>query len=355
MGSINKAMQDLFASVVLLNDTSVECHHGCTAVVEGIFRAAEKAKLKIVYTHPGDSDLFGNGQLMDAIRSADGVLINGEGTLHDAQPRAIDLMRYAQYIKVTFGKPIVLLNATYQDNGDEFAKLMQYLDLVYVRESYSQNELQKYGISSKAVPDMSFYVVFDICSKSISESSGVTDSVDPAQSEELLKLSLERGYTYLPILAYPKIEKGNLRSVATWAKFRLMEKMHWLLIGLTRAQKHKIEKRAYYSKDYGDYIRNIAYLKFLVTARYHTLCFALKTLTPFVAIEARSFRMRGLLDDIGIGRTRIIKSHAESLTYNNFSIDEQLKIREFVDLAPAKIDQMFLDIRNYLQGYTGKD
>ena len=102
----------------------------------------------------------------------------------------------------------------------------------------------------------------------------------------------------------------------------------------------------YYSLSYEDYINKIADLDFLIVARYHTLCFSLKTLTPFFSLELNSFKMKGLLQDVGISKSRIVTlRNLDELSLKEFNQNEKAKISSYVNDAPSRIELMFKEIK----------
>ena len=106
----------------------------------------------------------------------------------------------------------------------------------------------------------------------------------------------------------------------------------------------------YYINDYKNYIQKIANLNFLIVGRYHSLCFALKTLTPFVALKSNSHKIEGMLEDIGMGQNRIIEENdIVKIKMKSFSDSEQTKILDYINTAPIKIENMFKEIKKLLE------
>ncbi len=54
------------------------------------------------------------------------------------------------------------------------------------------------------------------------------------------------------------------------------------------------------------YHKSIAQSQGIVTGRYHAICFAINSMTPFIAISSNSHKIEGLMEDIGLNN-RIIK------------------------------------------------
>lgn len=335
--------------VIIFNDTSSEPHHGCGLVMENIIKLLSKNKMQVICTNPTGLNWKENQAIMESIPKCDLILVNGEGTLHHAQSVAKDLISIAKYVKLNFKIPVVLINSTYQDNGDEIAEQTRYFDLIYVRETRSKDELSYYGINSEVVPDMTFYSKFDLTKKTPKNLTGVTDSVYREQSEYLFKLALRGGLEYLPILTFPKI-KRNIRGMLSFLRFLIFRKCIPILCWSGYSFSHRITKMFFYTVSYEKYIKKIADQNFMVIARYHTLCFALKTLTPFLCIELNSFRMKGLLEDIGIDLRRVTNSNKfANIISKKFSLEEEKKILSYVDNAPDRIESMFSEISGLIK------
>ena len=342
-------------SIVVLNDTSYESHHGCILVMRNLKKLAHKNNLKILATNPTGKDWKKNQLILKQIPKCNLVLVNGEGTLHDAQPVARDLITIAKYVKDNYKIPVVLINSTYQNNGSLMAKYARYFDLIYVRETLSKKDLDKYNIKSKVVPDLSFYTKFKQLKKNKNTQIGVTDSTYNDEWVWLLKFAIKNNYRYLPILTFPKIKIEKIRTLVSFLRFKLFKHIVPLLKLSGINFPHRIQKMFFYIDSYEKYINEISNLNFLIVARYHTLCFALKTQTSFLALEKESFRMRGLLDDIGIRRRRIIRSlylnkiTLEKFNFNKFTKNEKERIRVYTESAPQRIDIMFREILNLIE------
>jgi polysaccharide pyruvyl transferase WcaK-like protein len=335
---------------VILNDTSYESHHGCETVVKNIKELLLKNGIETIDTNPVGKNWLENKNFLQNMSKVDIVIVNGEGTLHHAQPRAKELITIGKYIKENINIPVVLINATYQANGDDLAEYMKYFDLVFVRETLSKTELEKYDIKSIVVPDMTFYSRFDLSQKNSSTYIGVTDSVYIELSQTLYTLSLEEKYKYLPALTNPKFKIDSVRNFLRLMKFNLFKSMKFILFKFGFSLSHQAIRMFYYINDYKNYIQKIANLNFLIVGRYHSLCFALKTLTPFVALKSNSHKIEGMLEDIGMGQNRIIEENdIVKIKMKSFSDSEQTKILDYINTAPIKIENMFKEIKKLLE------
>ena len=335
---------------VLLNDTSYELHHGCEKVVKNIKNLLILNNIKVIDTNPTGHDWKNNHQLLRNISESDIILVNGEGTLHHSQLRAKELITFVKYIKDYTDIPIVLINSTYQKNNDEMAACVKLFDLIYVRETLSKDDLSKYNIKSKVVPDMTFYSQFNLSKKSPTEDIGASDSVYVEISKKIFELCKEKEYKFLPALtASKKIRLNGFKNIIKFVKYNIYKNIKYILHQLRFRLFHEVDAKPYYMDNYQNYIQEISSLKFLIAGRYHSLCFSLKTLTPFVAIKSNSHKIEGMLEDVGIGIDRVIsEDDLNQFRVNNFNKVETDKILKYINEAPLKIEAMFKEIRGVL-------
>jgi polysaccharide pyruvyl transferase WcaK-like protein len=330
---------------LIVNDTSYENHHGCEIVIKNIHKLLEKNNIKVIATNPTGVDWSKNRKFIRSIYKADIVIINGEGTLHHAQPRAKKLITIGKYIKEKHAIPVVLINATYQDNNATFIKYLKYFDLIYVRDRISKFELLEIGIPSNVVPDLTYYNVYDPGEKSHSNMIGLTDSVDIKLSEKLYNFSTQSAlYSYMPLLTNEKT-RANFQSIINYCKFYTKKSIKYLLFRAGYALNHSSVREIFYISGHKVYIKEISNLKLVITGRFHVLCFALQTLTPFIVINSIYHKYEGMLDDIGIGSNRIVDNiDSDFASYCKFEKYELEMIARYLDEAPKKIEKMFQDI-----------
>jgi hypothetical protein len=192
---------------------------------------------------------------------------------------------------------------------------------------------------------MSFYSRFNLLNKRNGHKIGITDSVYLDFSEKMYNFSLENKYYFLPILTDIKFISYAPISALRIAKYFAIKIIKLLLNELNCTFKYKSKRVFFYSKSYNQYTQNIAKLSFLIVGRYHSLCFSLKTLTPFVAFKSNSFKIEGIMQDVGIKIGRIQEFNQLNIEeYREFTHSEVIKIKAYTDKAPCEIDQMFKKI-----------
>jgi len=83
-----------------------------------------------------------------------------------------------------------------------------------------------------------------------------------------------------------------------------------------------------------------------VTGRFHALCFALLTGTPFVAVASNSWKMEAIITDAGLRRDRLIGPrmlNPEIILDNDWSYspEERESIDRYIEGSRAKARTLF--------------
>ena len=116
---------------------------------------------------------------------------------------------------------------------------------------------------------------------------------------------------------------------------------------------YELKRIVFYKKSYNDYIEEISNCRLIVAARYHSLCFALKTNTPFVAIRSNSHKIEGTLKDAGVCSSRVknaVDDFDAKLNYT-FTKEELNNIDLYCSTAFDKIESMFTSIEKLVINY----
>jgi polysaccharide pyruvyl transferase WcaK-like protein len=340
-------------SVVLLNDTSFENHHGCNIVIENIKRNLEKRDIKLLATNPIGKDWKSNKTFLNSLNQANGVIINAEGTIHDDSDYAYSLLEIVNYTN----RPCFLINMTYQNNSDKFSKLVSKFSKVYVRESLSKKELEKDNIKSVIVPDMTFYILKKNYLEKEKKDVYITDSHSIKKSEKLFNIAKKNQAIFLPIIA-PFYKYYNLHGFSKLLKYKFFNNWGTFIEKFINL-KYKY-KRFIFVKNEDDLLEEIKNCNFLVSARFHAICLSLHFSIPFIALSSNTFKIESLIRDIGIDKKRIID--IEELNnfvelksiYSFFSKDELNKINDYIITANQKIELMFTEINLVMEKYDAK-
>lgn len=345
-------MSGLFKTVIL-NDTSIENHHGCRMVIEQIKYYCNKYDLEIIHYVKVHEDWRLSPHLK-YIKQADVVIVNGEGTMHSSKPSAHILASVAPFCKENNIKSS-LINSVYQNNEKSINKLIDHFDRIYVRESRSKSFLDSTKSKSEVVPDLIFSMNYPFKKKNNSNSVIFTDSVLLEVTEKLFyKSNLFENSVFLtmrasandPLINFSdKTEKMNLK--------KLIKSL--LKIG-KQNNSSRIKRNIDYNKNIlNNYLDKIEFLKtierssFIVTGRFHMVCLAILSETPFMTFPSNTHKTEGLLHDVGLSKRLIDVSEIDKINQSYFekfkySHEELKRVKDYTTNAKLTIDNMFKEI-----------
>jgi hypothetical protein len=320
---------------VLLNDTSARFHHGCSRVMRLLVRGLEDVGIEIAARSPARADWAKDEAFLAAIRSAQVVVINGEGTLHDGAPLGARLLSVLDHPDAR-GKPVALVNALWERNPPEWDRWLRELALASARDSGSAEAMAGVRGGSRWVPDLSLSAVGEIVSVA-RHGIVVGDSVRFETRQRLARSAQRLGATYVPTktLRHPAWEWPTARRLlwraynGVWTgrvpRFGMPDDEMAYLTRLGRAEAH-------------------------VTGRFHAVCLSFLTGTPVLAVASRTSKIERLLRDAGLGDGRLLSPEAlESLTLiearRPWEPEEREAIAEFLLRAREGAQALFAEIR----------
>ncbi|MFZ1742042.1 MAG: polysaccharide pyruvyl transferase family protein [Pontixanthobacter sp.] len=298
---------------VLLNDTRIDRHHGCTTVIETIGHLCAKSGIAITAYSPAHSDWRADSAIIEAIKGADLVLVNGEGTIHHDRPAGIKLLEAGHFAR-KHGVKSALINATWEANGAGSLRALELFDIVTVRESASLAELAGHGINARRIPDLALYHQPPLAAQR--SGVGYCDSVQGPKALAIYQQMWPLGAAPLPLVQLD---------------FQPMTILRWLLrYGPSKAAifcpVHAMKSLRATIQDYREQepSRNVTTSKvaskqLVVTGRFHMLIFCLGARTPVLVIGSNTHKNQATLADAGLEPWRLIADPA--------SIDEALIAR----------------------------
>jgi hypothetical protein len=127
--------------VYFFNDTRSASHAGCHAVCRSLDAALAGVPGLTVTTRQMTGDLFVDPSAFEA---ADVIFINGEGTIHHSAKGALLLLEVIQTAKEA-GKPVLLVNALFQQYEAPSPDILANLALLTVREPRSAAFARRFG------------------------------------------------------------------------------------------------------------------------------------------------------------------------------------------------------------------
>lgn len=377
-------------NALLLNDTRSERHLGCDLVIANILAECRRVGIDVVATAPNSAS-DDERQVASRIGQIDLLLVNGEGTMHDDRPKALQLARAAR-IAHEQGVRTVLFNTTWQNN----LRLMEFLngfDRVFCRESYSAREVRDAGVPAHVVPDMVFALRLSVArgvppqavgdaaapcgnmnvlhreegpwSKQVHrerELVTVLDSVRRKTTVRLARAAILHGYGFFPL------QHERWEWVRADRLYRLLSFLRGAqtpsAAGLPQSNRVK-RPSARMNTSCADVnpegsnasrdglIECLSRSRVVVSGRFHGTCLSLMLERPVIAIGSNSHKVEALFHDVGLDPrcVRPLKGVVRGLSYRrligeaNHLRDRMECVRQYVADAPARIQNMFDQIR----------
>lgn len=342
-------------NALLFNDTSYEKHHGSQLVVRQIYALARDAGISISRACPMRHDWRNNEQLKADIRRAGLCLINGEGTLHDDAPQALMLGELASYCR-QHGVPCFLINSVWQRNEQLLAHAGDFAG-IYLRDEFSQRELETQGVACKVVPDLTLSYSHQPAAREQRAGYLVSDSVFSARTLEAWAevCRANRGdIDFLSIKNLPIIQIGKgfpdycIKSVAKLfqAGRELLQSYFISYPAALPAEQIGMLRWRYSALGLTRFLRRLSTSSGVVTGRFHcvTLCFV--TRTPFYAIGSNTHKIQALLLEAGLPG-RIQESYGAALAAReeiDFSAVERQHLEAFLLDCQRRAKDMFAEI-----------
>ena len=331
---------------VLINDTRVDRHHGCTRVVNGIRSLLQGERIEVRATVAAHTDWRENPRARLAMEQAALVVVNGEGTLHHDAEQARVLLEVGQFAAAR-GTPAVLLNCLWEHNSAQLAGLLSDFALVCARDSRSAAAIRATGCSCHQVPDISLYEAA-VDHTVPRQGLGVTDSVD-AQASLVLDQFRRRQHA-LPVSILER-GPGAAELARNWLRGRpwSMARHPGSLLPAARA------RFAWGCSAVGvehQFLGQLARLATLVSGRFHACALALLTETPFVALPSNTAKIQSLVEDAGLGPWRMLDCEtllAQALPADMGWREAELRsLRDYVLDGRAAMRSLAREIRQLL-------
>lgn len=339
---------------IVFNDTSIDDHHGCQLVMRQIEKLAMQSGMDVIVSCPLGHDWEADDWLKMKVRKADICIVNGEGTMHDDAPNAMRLGRLAKYCSEQ-GVPCFLINSVWQNNHalNEYAC---FFSLIYVRDPLSQAELAKLGLSASVVPDLTLSLEVTGSSKPrrgiIINGSVLPQVLIEAWGEACNARDEDLRYMSIRTLPPQPLKKSLEHFTATFSAKRRKMIRHIISSFFRRYPPSASGKTLsrlrwrYATLSTDAFLKRIQESEGIITGRFHMVTLCLITKTPFYSLRSNTFKIEGLLGELGLGH-RICLSYQEALSRRQaieFSEVEHVSILRYIEGARIKASDMFQEI-----------
>ncbi len=327
---------------LILNDTRVDHHHGCTRVMEAVESLLVANGCHVVGRVPAHVDWQSHPQFLAIQNDVRLVVVNGEGTLHHDRPAGRRLLEVGAWAR-SQGIPAVLVNAGWEANGAEMLAKLEDFTLVAVRDSRSTKQLHEAGIHCITVPDLSLYLPYQSkggCRKGI----GLTDSVDRGTTLRLDLIRREMQARWVPIHS----RQAGIRE--RWKFMRgAIARRDIHQPGMALAMLHaRCSMSSRWHRTVDAFMDDLAGLELLVSGRFHACTLALVSGTPFVATPSNTTKIEAMVEDVGLQPWRVDAnlSAGDLLDTVRMGWDrqEQANILDYVDSARTGAAVLFHEV-----------
>ena len=307
-------------NILLVNDTSLTCHHGCTLLMQSIYYLFKKNNLFIknkIYLEQNALDFI------ESVNSFDLVLINGEGIIHGKQNadqnKVDEILNFIRIIKTEYDVPVVIFNSTISSLRNKHIKILKLVDKIYVREKYSFDYLKKNKINSSILPDL--LSLLKIKGKKNKNKIIVTDSSIKKISHKLFNYADLRYIRFFVFKFILKIKINFLVNIYLYLKNLYLQK----------------------------FINEILDSKFIITGRFHGIFICLALMKPFYTFRSDTYKVKGLMEMIGIPQRIENPKNLNNLILKKFTKSEILKISNFKVYSELKFNNFIGDIKKILK------
>ncbi len=306
--------------IAVFNDTAPSRHFGCEAVMAAIDANVASRGACITYRHPVGRPWQFDPRAVAAIDEADIILVNGEGTIHHGKPTARNLARLGPHCR-TLGKPCFLINATLQANNQAVMSDLLAFDEIWVREGRSAEEAKRWGVAAEICGDLSFFHAFPQ-HEGNADRGLVLDSADPRITADMAVVAAKLKADFVAIRHTKKGMKSYKKDFLRW-RYRAISKPTAVIVGIRTFQQ---------------FAAFLARRRFLVTGRFHGLCFAVNSRVPFAAVALDVWKSEAILSDIGLNPARLFQP---GMAPKPFATQEIELIASYLTSVRSRIAAMF--------------
>ncbi|WP_112320665.1 polysaccharide pyruvyl transferase family protein [Oceanibium sediminis] len=331
-------------TAVLMNDTRPNNHHGCSRVMDVITEKLAARGIAVIGSAPVGKPWDNNENFLEALRRADVVVINGEGTMHHGARKGAQMLQVVEHPD-RGNTPVFLINTLYQDNPPFWRRYLRAMAGVSARDSRSAAEMS--AVSGREV---GFCHDLSLCGSDLTG--------DERRSGVLVGESVLREVSSgLAQLAENAL--GDRRIAIKWVEHPPARRLR---LGARQMLEDAGLGRFFYTQPMlrrvptvAEYAHELRRAELHVTGRFHGVCLSIATGTPFLAVRSNSWKIEALLEDTGLGTDRLVDLDAlpraaRDPAFHRFSEQEAALVAKAVSEGQARSDALFDDIAKAAKG-----
>lgn len=331
---------------LVLNDTRVDDHHGCSRVMMNLTQLLASNGCSVIASVPAHVEWESDASVLAIEGRTRLVVVNGEGTIHHDRAAGARLLRAGAWARER-GVPAVLLNASWEANGPEALSRLRDFSLVAVRDNRSAAAIGGQNARFRVVPDLSLYQPW-AGRKGVDQGIAFTDSVERATTIQLDRLRRSMRAVWLPIqedtgglvdrLAF--VRGGVSRSDVRAPRMALeMARARWSLACARFASVNQ-------------FLWELSRHSLLVSGRFHACTLAMIARTPFISVPSNTAKIQALIEDSGLAPWRCLtdlsQEHIKDAARAGWGTGELSKIEDYLEFARAAVDGLMNDVRSLI-------
>ncbi|MCH1782992.1 polysaccharide pyruvyl transferase family protein [Psychrobacter glaciei] len=303
-------------NIIYLNYTAIDPHIGCIGVCYAhltslfsrniVVETYSNSQIKQYWKgdRPSSIEYIQNSAIANRLYACDGIVINGEGTLH--HNRGLFLLAIAEYA-INIGKPVFLINATIQEIDGFDDVFGRFTDLA-VREFASYDYLRRKGIECRLTVDSIVNADFSNDTNMDFNSKIVVNDWHP-HVESVIYPIVSKVQADYDVLYYPL---QNSKAYESW---------------------HHT-------------VANYQTAELIIAPRYHSIYLSGLAGKPFVALPSNSHKVEGIIKSSGLPLP--ICSHPRDLEgFINQALKSRRLYEEFKEFLEESKNKDFEVFDNY--------
>lgn len=310
----------------IFNDTTSDLHFGCDLVMYQLTKQLSDIGIEVIWSWPVGEDWRPHSERILRRQIPDLILVNGEGSIHNSaeRERAQYLPELVDFIKLNWGIPCVLVNATLYKLREREVNLIKKFDLISLRDSSSRAVIGYESNNVLVTGDLSLtFNFFPEASNKRIITGLVTDSVVTESSKALGEFAQRKNWRKLNFIHGGAPPKQILDESTLERNFLKMFN-----------QSSGIALVHYFSL-----------IEKILTARYHCVTLCLLSRTPFMAMASNTPKIEFLLNDIFGSLKRIYSTQSENEIID-FDSEEIRKIDDYICNVQKRYSEFFRRVKS---------
>jgi len=283
--------------IIILNSTSTYLHLGSYLTMLGLKKLINSLNANIIFEHEVNNYDFSDVIEVYNRSNKPLIIVNGEGTFHDDQSFAKEILEVLDENKMSF----IILNAQFRNMSDKYINIVKTSKLLQVRTQKDYNYCKGKGLENLLYcPDMLFFSgVSEINEIDVFDEILFTDSHVEKASAAIINKFLEKSKFKKKWINIHFRETCSLSFYESF-KLRILHKINNKIDKLnTRKQLSVLNNlnKMNFSKTLFAFMNS----KLIITGRYHAACLGILLKKPVLYTYSNTSKIKDVCMDFNWG------------------------------------------------------